>query len=195
MCNLNLRDFEVFPYEFVGIFSPISSQSMHNFFYCINVRVSRKFWGIIFREKHSSKANAHVLYMNAFLPTQSHGVCAAPGAKEERLQAIKDKIAARMELLSRPQRFASSRPLSRREMEIEQALFHGNDRLGFLTALYHRGTELLVKKKSQVKTQILHFRVLIESITAVWKSCWIRDCMILTLWAINDTFNTASVLF
>uniref|UniRef100_A0A3B4G1L3 RNA-binding protein 41 n=1 Tax=Pundamilia nyererei TaxID=303518 RepID=A0A3B4G1L3_9CICH len=93
----------------------------------------------------------------------SHGVCAAPGAKEERLQAIKDKIAARMELLSRPQRFASSRPLSRREMEIEQALFHGNDRLGFLTALYHRGTALLVKKKSQVKTQILHFRVLIET--------------------------------
>lgn len=32
MRNLNLRDFEVFPYEFVGIFSPISSQSMHNFF-------------------------------------------------------------------------------------------------------------------------------------------------------------------
>ncbi|XP_063343165.1 RNA-binding protein 41 isoform X2 [Pelmatolapia mariae] len=77
---------------------------------------------------------------------KSHGVCAAPGAKEERLQAIKDKIAARMELLSRPQRFASSRPLSRREMEIEQALFHGNDRLGFLTALYHRDE---VKKENQ----------------------------------------------
>uniref|UniRef100_A0A3Q4HAD8 RNA-binding protein 41 n=1 Tax=Neolamprologus brichardi TaxID=32507 RepID=A0A3Q4HAD8_NEOBR len=106
------------------------------------------------------------LWQSRDAPETSHGVCAAPGAKEERLQAIKDKIAARMELLSRPQRFASSRPLSRREMEIEQALFHGNDRLGFLTALYHRGTELLVKKKSQVKTQILHFRVLIESITA-----------------------------
>ncbi|XP_006785187.1 RNA-binding protein 41 [Neolamprologus brichardi] len=77
---------------------------------------------------------------------KSHGVCAAPGAKEERLQAIKDKIAARMELLSRPQRFASSRPLSRREMEIEQALFHGNDRLGFLTALYHRDED---KKENQ----------------------------------------------
>lgn len=61
--------------------------------------------------------------------------------KQQRLQIIKDKIEARAEILSRPQRFASSRALSRREMEIEQALFQGNDRLGFLTALYHRGTE------------------------------------------------------
>lgn len=73
--------------------------------------------------------------------SQSHGVCAAPGVKQQRLQVIRDKIRARDELLSRPQRFASSRPLSRREIEIEQALFQGNDRLGFLTALYHRGTE------------------------------------------------------
>lgn len=69
---------------------------------------------------------------------KSHGVCAAPGAKQQRLQVIRDKIEARAELLSRPQRFAASRPLSRREMEIEQALFQGTDRLGFLTALYHR---------------------------------------------------------
>ncbi|XP_069572327.1 RNA-binding protein 41 isoform X2 [Brachyistius frenatus] len=68
----------------------------------------------------------------------SHGVCAAPGAKQQRLQVIRDKIEARAELLARPQRFAASRPLSRREMEIERALFQGNDRLGFLTALYHR---------------------------------------------------------
>ncbi|KAM4547414.1 RNA-binding protein 41 [Fundulus diaphanus] len=66
------------------------------------------------------------------------GVCAAPDAKQQRLQVIRDKIDARAELLSRPQRFSASRPLSRREMEIEQALFQGNDRLGFLTALYHR---------------------------------------------------------
>lgn len=72
---------------------------------------------------------------------QAHGVHAAPGAKQQRLQAIRDKIDARAELLSRPQRFAASQPLSRREMEIERALFQGNDRLGFLTALYHRGTE------------------------------------------------------
>ncbi|KAM9333394.1 RNA-binding protein 41 [Pholidichthys leucotaenia] len=69
---------------------------------------------------------------------KSHGVSAAPGAKQQRLQAIQEKIEARAELLCRPQRFSSSRPLSRREMEIEQALFQGNDRLGFLTALYHR---------------------------------------------------------
>lgn len=69
---------------------------------------------------------------------QGHGVCAAPGAKQQRLQVIRDKIDARAELLSRPQRFAASRALSRREMEIEQALFQGSDRQGFLSALYHR---------------------------------------------------------
>ncbi|KAA8586613.1 hypothetical protein FQN60_000449 [Etheostoma spectabile] len=73
----------------------------------------------------------------------SHGVCAAPGAKQQRLQVIRDKIEARAELLSRPQRFAASRPLSRREMEIERALFQGTDRLGFLTALYHRDEDNL----------------------------------------------------
>ncbi|XP_060942531.1 RNA-binding protein 41 [Limanda limanda] len=69
---------------------------------------------------------------------KSHGVCVAPGAKQQRLQVIRDKIEARDELLARPQRFATSQPLSRREMEIEQALFQGNERLGFLSALYHR---------------------------------------------------------
>uniref|UniRef100_A0A3P9LZC3 RNA-binding protein 41 n=2 Tax=Oryzias latipes TaxID=8090 RepID=A0A3P9LZC3_ORYLA len=69
---------------------------------------------------------------------KSHGVSAAPDAKQQRLQIIREKIEARAELLSRPQRFATSHPLSRREMEIEQALFQGSDRPGFLTALYHR---------------------------------------------------------
>ncbi|XP_037125362.1 RNA-binding protein 41 isoform X1 [Syngnathus acus] len=72
------------------------------------------------------------------IPEQGHGVCAAPGVKRQRLQVIQDKIAARAKLLARPQRFAASQPLSRREMEIEQALFQGSDRQGFLTALYHR---------------------------------------------------------
>ncbi|KAI9528607.1 hypothetical protein NQZ68_018788 [Dissostichus eleginoides] len=72
---------------------------------------------------------------------KAHGVCAAPGAKQQRLQVITDKMEAREELMSRPQRFASSRPLSRREMEIERALFQGTDRLGFLAALYHRDEE------------------------------------------------------
>ncbi|KAF7670277.1 hypothetical protein LDENG_00299960 [Lucifuga dentata] len=69
---------------------------------------------------------------------KSHGVCVAPAAKQQRLQVIRDKIEARAKLLSRPQRFSASRSLSRREMEIEQALFQGSNRLGFLTALYHR---------------------------------------------------------
>ncbi|XP_077597589.1 RNA-binding protein 41 [Stigmatopora nigra] len=72
------------------------------------------------------------------VPEQGRGVCAAPGVKRQRLQAIRDKMAARAELLARPQRFAASQPLSRREMEIEQALFQGNDRQSFLTSLYHR---------------------------------------------------------
>lgn len=59
MRNLNLRDFEVFPYEFVGIFSPISSQSMHNFFYCINVRVSRKG---LFLEKNTQARLMHMSF-------------------------------------------------------------------------------------------------------------------------------------
>ena len=67
------------------------------------------------------------------------GVLPAPGAMQQRLQVIRDKMEARAQLLARPQRFSASRPLSRREMEIERALFHGNDRLGFLTALYHQG--------------------------------------------------------
>ncbi|XP_026184856.1 RNA-binding protein 41 isoform X2 [Mastacembelus armatus] len=74
---------------------------------------------------------------------KSNGVCAAPGVKQQRLQVIRDKIEARAELLSRPQRFAASRPLSRREMEIERALFQGNDRLGFLTALYHQDCDII----------------------------------------------------
>ncbi|KAI4897554.1 hypothetical protein NFI96_003962 [Prochilodus magdalenae] len=69
---------------------------------------------------------------------KNRGVHVAPEARDERLQVIRDKMMARAELLSRPQRFSASRALSRREMEIEKSLFHGNDRSSFLTALYHR---------------------------------------------------------
>ncbi|KAK0152437.1 RNA-binding protein 41 [Merluccius polli] len=82
----------------------------------------------------------------------SHGVCAAPSARQQRLQVIRDKMAARSELLSRPQRFTASRALSRREMEIEQALFHGNDRLGFLSALYHRNQESQESQQGALST-------------------------------------------
>ncbi|KPP58683.1 RNA-binding protein 41-like [Scleropages formosus] len=69
------------------------------------------------------------------------GMRVAPDARDERLQVIRDKMAARSELLSRPQRLSASRPLSRREMEIERALFHGSERPNFLSALYHQEEE------------------------------------------------------
>ncbi|XP_036443965.1 RNA-binding protein 41 [Colossoma macropomum] len=69
---------------------------------------------------------------------KNRGVHVAPEARDARLQVIRDKMTARAELLSRPQRFSASRALSRREMEIEKSLFHGNDRCSFLTALYHQ---------------------------------------------------------
>ncbi|XP_043077315.1 RNA-binding protein 41 isoform X2 [Puntigrus tetrazona] len=72
---------------------------------------------------------------------KGRGICVTPEVRNERLQAIRDKMASHAELLSRPQRFSSSRPLSRREMEIEKALFQGSDRCSFLTALYHREEE------------------------------------------------------
>ncbi|KAK9955752.1 hypothetical protein ABG768_015608 [Culter alburnus] len=78
---------------------------------------------------------------------KERGVCVEPEARNERLQAIRDKMVAHAELLSRPQRFSSSRPLSRREMEIEKALFHGSDRCSFLTSLYHREEESLVSQQ------------------------------------------------
>ncbi|KAJ8276788.1 hypothetical protein COCON_G00085400 [Conger conger] len=71
-------------------------------------------------------------------PLWSGGIRAAPGARQQRLQVIREKMAAREQLLSLPQRLSASRPLSRREMEIERALFHGSERLGFLSALYHQ---------------------------------------------------------
>ncbi|XP_041949525.1 RNA-binding protein 41 [Alosa sapidissima] len=72
---------------------------------------------------------------------KARGVCVDPAARRERLQVIQEKIDARDHLLSRPQRLSASRPLSRREMEIERALFQGTDRQGFLTALYHQEEE------------------------------------------------------
>lgn len=80
--------------------------------------------------------------MNMYL-IQVRGVCVDPAARCERLQVIQEKIDARDRLLARPQRLSASRPLSRREMEIERALFRGSDRQGFLTALYHQGVYVL----------------------------------------------------
>ncbi|XP_019473580.1 RNA-binding protein 41, partial [Meleagris gallopavo] len=66
------------------------------------------------------------------------GLGAAPEAVQERLNAIQEKMDERQRILELPQRFAGSKQLSRREMEIENALFQGTDRHSFLRALYHQ---------------------------------------------------------
>uniref|UniRef100_A0A669PV57 RNA-binding protein 41 n=1 Tax=Phasianus colchicus TaxID=9054 RepID=A0A669PV57_PHACC len=66
------------------------------------------------------------------------GLGAAPEAVQERLNAIQEKMEERQRILELPQRFAGSKQLSRREMEIENALFQGTDRHSFLRALYHQ---------------------------------------------------------
>ncbi|XP_043913587.1 RNA-binding protein 41 isoform X2 [Protopterus annectens] len=63
---------------------------------------------------------------------------ADPEAVKERLQAIEEKILAHQHILAMPQRFSGSKQLNRREMEIENAMFQGNDRHSFLRALYYQ---------------------------------------------------------
>lgn len=75
----------------------------------------------------------------AVLVLQGSGLGAAPEATQERLDAIQEKLEERRRILALPQRFAGSKQLSRREMEIENALFQGTDRHSFLRALYHEG--------------------------------------------------------
>ncbi|XP_032997917.1 RNA-binding protein 41 [Lacerta agilis] len=76
------------------------------------------------------------------LADKSPGLGAAPEAIQERIGAIKEKMAERRRILSLPQRFAGSKQLSRREMEIESSLFQGTDRHAFLRVLYHQGAWL-----------------------------------------------------
>ncbi|KAJ7310323.1 hypothetical protein JRQ81_007229 [Phrynocephalus forsythii] len=70
---------------------------------------------------------------------QGSGLGAAPEATQARIQAIQEKIAERQRILALPQRFAGSKQLSRREMEIENSLFQGADRHSFLRVLYYQG--------------------------------------------------------
>ncbi|XP_067404533.1 MORC family CW-type zinc finger protein 4-like [Emydura macquarii macquarii] len=79
-----------------------------------------------------------LLWKNHGSTDKGSGLGAAPEAMKERLQAIQEKITERQRILSLPQRFAGSKQLSRREMEIENALFQGTDRHSFLRALYHQ---------------------------------------------------------
>ncbi|XP_029463213.1 RNA-binding protein 41 [Rhinatrema bivittatum] len=70
--------------------------------------------------------------------TKGSGFGAAPEAVQERLRAIEEKISERQRILALPQRFAGSKQLNRREMEIENALFQGTDRHSFLRSLYYQ---------------------------------------------------------
>lgn len=82
-----------------------------------------------------------MLYLSKAVPVfQGSGLGAAPEATQDRLHAIQEKIEERQRILALPQRFAGSKQLSRREMEIENALFQGTDRHSFLRALYHQGS-------------------------------------------------------
>uniref|UniRef100_A0A8C3VAN6 RNA binding motif protein 41 n=1 Tax=Catharus ustulatus TaxID=91951 RepID=A0A8C3VAN6_CATUS len=80
-----------------------------------------------------------LLWKNRASARKSSGLGAAPEATQERLDAIQEKLEERRRILALPQRFAGSKQLSRREMEIENALFQGTDRHSFLRALYHEG--------------------------------------------------------
>ncbi|XP_023409688.1 RNA-binding protein 41 isoform X1 [Loxodonta africana] len=63
---------------------------------------------------------------------------ATPEAIQSRLQDIEKRITERQRILCLPQRFAKSKQLTRREMEIEKSLFQGADRHSFLKALYYQ---------------------------------------------------------
>lgn len=85
-----------------------------------------------------------MLHLSKAVPVfQGSGLGAAPEATQDRLHAIQEKIEERQRILALPQRFAGSKQLSRREMEIENALFQGTDRHSFLRALYHQGSWVL----------------------------------------------------
>ncbi|KFZ53702.1 RNA-binding protein 41, partial [Podiceps cristatus] len=74
-----------------------------------------------------------LLWKNRASTGKGSGLGAAPEATQDRLHAF-----LRQRILNLPQRFAGSKQLSRREMEIENALFQGTDRHSFLRALYHQ---------------------------------------------------------
>ncbi|KFW91169.1 RNA-binding protein 41, partial [Phalacrocorax carbo] len=60
------------------------------------------------------------------------------GLSDAEILLWKNKASTGKRILALPQRFAGSKQLSRREMEIENALFQGTDRHSFLRALYHQ---------------------------------------------------------
>lgn len=88
---------------------------------------------------HHSQGVSTVTYTISFLWFQRTKLRATPEAIQNRLQDIEERISERQRILCLPQRFAKSKQLTRREMEIENSLFQGADRHSFLKALYYQG--------------------------------------------------------
>lgn len=85
------------------------------------------------------QGGSSVIYAVSFLQFQRTRLRATPEAIQNRLQDIEERISERQRILCLPQRFAKSKQLTRREMEIENSLFQGADRHSFLKALYYQG--------------------------------------------------------
>ncbi|XP_048370802.1 RNA-binding protein 41 [Sphaerodactylus townsendi] len=102
------------------------------------------------------------LWKNRASAGKSPGLGATAEAMRDRVQAIQEKIAERQHILSLPQRFAGSKELSRREMEIENALFQGTDRHSFLRMLYHQ--DEVKQKATHEKDPMAHLDTVYQEI-------------------------------
>ncbi|XP_064374352.1 RNA-binding protein 41 isoform X2 [Dromaius novaehollandiae] len=103
-----------------------------------------------------------LLWKNRASTEKGSGLGAAPEATQDRLHAIQEKMEERQRILSLPQRFAGSKQLSRREMEIENALFQGTDRHSFLRALYHQDDTQ--KKTANEKDPMVHLETVYQEL-------------------------------
>ncbi|XP_066190045.1 RNA-binding protein 41 [Sylvia atricapilla] len=108
-----------------------------------------------------------VLWKNRASANKGSGLGAAPEATQERLDAIQEKLEERRRILALPQRFAGSKQLSRREMEIENALFQGTDRHSFLRALYHQDDSQ--KRGTDEKDPMVHLESVYQELLS--KKC------------------------
>ncbi|XP_063272992.1 RNA-binding protein 41 [Prinia subflava] len=108
-----------------------------------------------------------LLWKNRASARKGSGLGAAPEATQERLDAIQEKLEERRRILALPQRFAGSKQLSRREMEIENALFQGTDRHSFLRALYHQDDSQ--KRGTDEKDPMIHLESVYQELLS--KKC------------------------
>ncbi|XP_062939648.1 RNA-binding protein 41 isoform X4 [Cynocephalus volans] len=93
---------------------------------------------------------------------------ATPEAIQKRLQDIEERISERQRILCLPQRFAKSKQLTRREMEIEKSLFQGADRHSFLKALYYQAYH----KKTSADKYMTSMKRMIKLGTKGPPFCW-----------------------